>query len=123
MTAVVPALASTAGRSNAKDGGSISSILRTGDIVTGVRGTTNGNVILTGSAATGNGSQTNPFLYRGRLTSAAAGAAVSELTPLFPGRDVSDLLVLTRTPSTRVPSRAARFAPSETTSRRWRPLA
>ena len=50
-----------------------------------MRGTTNGNVILTGSAATGNGTQTNPFLYRGRLTSAAAGAAVSELTPSFPG--------------------------------------
>ena len=81
VTAAVPTLASTAGRSNAKDVGSFSSILRTGDIVTGVRGTTNGNVILTGSAATGNGSQTNPFLYRGRLTSAAAGAAVSELTP------------------------------------------
>ena len=85
VTVVVPALASTAGRSNAKGDGSVSSILRTGDIVTGVRGTTNGNVILTGSAATGSGTQTHPFLYRGRLTSAATGAAVSELTPSFPG--------------------------------------
>ena len=59
---------------------SISSILRTGDIVTGVRRTTNGNVILTGSAATGSGAQAVPFLYRGPLTS-AAGAAVSVLTP------------------------------------------
>ncbi len=84
VTAVVPALASTAGHSNAKGDGSVSSILQTGDIVTGVRGTTNGNVILTGSA-TGSGAQTIPFLYRGRLTSAAAGAAVSELTPSFPG--------------------------------------
>ena len=84
VTAVVPALASTAGRSNAKGDGSVSSILQTGDIVTGVRGTTNGDVILTGSA-TGSGTQTIPFLYRGRLTSAAAGAAVSELTPSFPG--------------------------------------
>ena len=84
VTAVVPALASTAGRSNAKGYGSVSSILQTGDIVTGVRGTTNGNVILTGSA-TGSGTQTIPFLYRGRLTSAAAGAAVSERTPSFPG--------------------------------------
>ena len=84
VTGVVPALASTAGRSNAKGAGSVSSILQTGDIVTGVRGTTNGNVILTGSA-TGSGAQTLPFLYRGRLTSAAAGAAVSELTPSFPG--------------------------------------
>lgn len=85
VTAAVPTLASTAGRSNARDGGSFSSILQTGDIVTGVRGTTNGNVILTGSAVTGNGGQTSPFLYRGRLTSAATGAAVSELTPFFPG--------------------------------------
>jgi hypothetical protein len=83
VTAVGPALASTAGHSNAKGDGSISSILQTGDIVTGVRGTTNGDVILTGSA-TGNGGQTNPFLYRGRLTS-AAGAAVSQRTPSFPG--------------------------------------
>ena len=64
--------------------GSILSILRTGDIVTGVRGTGTGNVILTGSAATGNGARTAPFLYRGRLTTAAAGAAVSVLTPPFP---------------------------------------
>jgi hypothetical protein len=64
--------------------GSITSILRTGDIVTGVRGTTNGNVVLTGSAATGNGTQTAPFLYRGVLTS-AAGAAVSVLRPSFRG--------------------------------------
>jgi CHRD domain len=63
--------------------GSILSILRTGDIVTGVRGTGNGNVVLTGSA-TGSGAQTAPFLYRGRLTGAAAGAAVSVLTPRFP---------------------------------------
>ena len=34
---------------------------------------------------TGSGAQTIPFLYRGRLTSAAAGAAVSELRPSFPG--------------------------------------
>ncbi len=65
--------------------GSFSSILKTGDVVTGVRGTTNGNVILTGGAATGNGMQNDPFLYQGHLTSAAAGAAVSVLTPSFPG--------------------------------------
>jgi len=62
----------------------ITSILRTGDIVTGVRGTTNGEVVLTGSAATGNGTQTAPFLYRGVLSS-AAGAAVSVLRPSFRG--------------------------------------
>jgi hypothetical protein len=64
--------------------GSITSILRTGDIVTGVRGTTDGKVVLTGSAATGNGTQTAPFLYRGVLGS-AAGAAVSVLRPSFRG--------------------------------------
>ena len=65
--------------------GSISSILRTGDITTGVRGTSDRKVVLTGSAATGNGAQTFPFLYRGLLTGAAAGAAVSVLTPSFRG--------------------------------------
>ncbi len=64
--------------------GPIFSILRAGDITTGVRGTGSGTVILTGSAATGNGTQADPFLYRGRLTRAAAGAAVSVLTPTFP---------------------------------------
>jgi hypothetical protein len=64
---------------------SVSSILRTGDIVTGVRGTGNGNVILTGSATTGSGAQMAPFLFRGHLARTAAGAAVSLLTPPFPG--------------------------------------
>ncbi len=64
--------------------GSIGSILRTGDIVTGVRAAGRGNVILTGSAPTGSGAQTAPFLYRGRLAN-AAGAAVSVLAPPFPG--------------------------------------
>jgi hypothetical protein len=64
--------------------GSIFSILREGDITTGVRGTSHGNVILTGSAATGSGTQAEPFLYQGRLTKAASGAAVSVLTPTFP---------------------------------------
>lgn len=62
----------------------ISAILTSGDIATGVRGTTNGNVILTGSA-TGQGSQTDPFLFQGRLTSAADGATVTVLTPPFAG--------------------------------------
>jgi len=82
IMAGAPAMASPAGRHNT---GSISSILRTGDVVTGVRGTTNGNVVLTGSAATGSGTQAAPFLYQGHLTSAAAGAAASVLTPSFPG--------------------------------------
>lgn len=83
--AAAPAMASPADSHNASSADSISAILRTGDIVTGVRGTTNGNVVLTGSAATGNGLQAAPFLYQGPLTSDAAGAAVSVLTPSFPG--------------------------------------
>ena len=62
---------------------SISPILGKGDIVTGVRGTTDGNVILTGSHATGTNKNTLPFLYQGPLTSAAK--EVSTLTPTFPG--------------------------------------
>src|SRR5215475_1059274 len=62
---------------------SISPILGKGDIVTGVRGTTDGNVILTGSHATGINKNTLPFLYQGPLTSAAK--EVSTLTPTFPG--------------------------------------
>jgi parallel beta-helix repeat protein len=61
---------------------SISPILGKGDIVTGVRGTTDGNVILTGSHATGTKENTLPFLYQGPLTSAAKG--ISALTPPFP---------------------------------------
>jgi hypothetical protein len=85
IVAAVPATASTGGHDNASRTGAISSILRTGDIVTGVRGTTNGNVVLTGSAVTGSGMQTAPFLYQGHLTAGAAGAAVSVLMPSFPG--------------------------------------
>jgi hypothetical protein len=80
-----PALAGPASRAVPKGSGSVSSILRAGDIVTGVRGAARGNVVLTGSAATGSGTQTAPFLYRGPLTAAAAGAAVTELTPPFTG--------------------------------------
>ena len=65
--------------------GAISSILRAGDVVTGVRGTGHGKVVLTGGAATGSGTQNDPFLYQGRLTSGAAGADVSILTPPFRG--------------------------------------
>ncbi len=79
-----PAMASLVGRNNTDSTASISSILKTGDIVTGVRGTANGNVILTGSAVTGSGTQTAPFLYQGRLRT-AAGAAVSVLTPSLHG--------------------------------------
>ena len=68
---------------NIRGSGSISQILRGGDVVTGVRGTGKaGDVVLTGSAATGNGAQAQPFLYRGALAK-AAGAAVSVRTPPF----------------------------------------
>ena len=70
---------------NIRGSGSISSILRAGDITTGVRGTGNGHdVVLTGSAATGNGAQAEPFLYRGSLAK-APGAAVSVRKPPFRG--------------------------------------
>jgi hypothetical protein len=85
MAAAGSAGASAADRGDVKRPVSLSSILQAGDVVTGVRGAASGNVILTGSAATGSGAATSPFLYRGQLTRAAAGAAVSELTPSFRG--------------------------------------
>ena len=70
---------------NIAGSGSVTAILRSGDVVTGVRGATGGTVVLTGGAATGSGTQNRPFLYQGPLTSAAAGAAVSVRTPPFGG--------------------------------------
>ena len=81
VTTAGPAMAGAAGPARPA---AISSILRPGDIVTGVRGMAGGRVVLTGSAATGNGSATDPFLYQGTLAR-AAGAAVSALTPPFAG--------------------------------------
>ena len=63
---------------------SVSAVLRSGDVITGVRGSSRGQVVLTGGAATGNGTQNRPFLYRGAL-SRAAGAAVSVHNPPFSG--------------------------------------
>ncbi|MGO9082499.1 MAG: hypothetical protein ACLQDY_26300 [Streptosporangiaceae bacterium] len=83
MTAA-PALASPACRYSTGNTTSYSAILKPGDIVTGVRQGTRQNVVLTGSQATGNGTQAAAFLYRGRLTGAASGATVSLLTPAFP---------------------------------------
>jgi hypothetical protein len=65
--------------------GSISPILSAGDIVTGVRGTTNGDVILTGSRATGLNKDTLPFLYQGPLTSPTEDSGFHALTPQFAG--------------------------------------
>ncbi len=83
ITPALPALARPAGAHHT-NGVSISSILRSEDIVTGVRGTGNGAVILTGLVRSGSGAQAAPFLYQGRL-GRAAGAAVSVLTPPFRG--------------------------------------
>jgi hypothetical protein len=65
---------------------SISPIFGNGDIVTGVRGTTDGNVILTGSHANPDSiPNTNPFLYQGPLTSPADDSGFHVLTPPFAG--------------------------------------
>ncbi len=68
-----------------RSGGSVFSILKTGDFVTGVRGMGQGNVVLTGSAVLGSTKDTAPILYRGRLTKAAAGAPAAQLKPPFRG--------------------------------------
>jgi hypothetical protein len=60
----------------------IRSILRTGAIVTGVRGSGGRGVVLTGTYLSGGGSAA--FLWRGPL-SRAGGAAVSVLRPAFRG--------------------------------------
>ena len=84
LAMALPATASPITGRDAASTGSISAILKHGDIVTGVRGTTNGKVILTGSQANGDGTQnTKPFLYQGPLTGAAR--RVPALTPPFPG--------------------------------------
>ena len=94
---------------------SISAILGKGDIVTGVRGTTDGNVILTGSHATGTKKNTLPFLYQGPLTSAAKG--ISALPPRFRTSRRERSTGLPPTRITRTPSRQAKSVPSEATGR------
>lgn len=83
MMAAAPALASPgrAGHSRSAGHTRITSILRSGDTVTGVRGSGGRGVVLTGSVTTSSGSQV-PFLFRGRLAR-AAGATVSVLRPPF----------------------------------------
>ena len=82
--AAAPAMASTTGGQDTTSARSISAILKHGDIVTGVRGTTNGKVILTGSQANGDGTQnTKPFLHESPLT--GAQRRVQALTPPFAG--------------------------------------
>ena len=79
------AMASPVRSHGATSTGSISEILSAGDIVTGVRGTTNGEVILTGSHATGHKKDTLPFLYQGPLTGAAEESGFQALNPPFAG--------------------------------------
>jgi len=79
-----PAMASPVTSQNATGTVSISSIFGNGDIVTGVRGTTNGNVIVTGSHAKADGTNnTLPFLYQGPLTSRGEDSGFHKLTPPF----------------------------------------
>ena len=87
-TMAMPAMASPVTGHDATSAGSVSQILSAGDIVTGVRGTTGGDVILTGSHAKGDGTNnTLPFLYQGPLTSPAEDSGFHALTPPFPGFD------------------------------------
>jgi hypothetical protein len=85
LAMAMPAMASPISVHDAAGTGSISPILGVGDIVTGVRGATDGNVILTGSHLIDGTRNTKPFLYEGPLTSAAQNAPISVLTPPFPG--------------------------------------
>ena len=81
----MPAMASPVTGHDAAGTPSISMILRDKDIVTDVRGTTNGEVILTGSHGTGDGKNTLPFLYQGPLTSPTDDSGFHALTPPFAG--------------------------------------
>jgi hypothetical protein len=85
LAMALPAMASPITGHDATSTASISTILSPGDIVTGVRGTTNGDVILTGTHATGTNKDALPFLYEGPLTSAAEDPNFSVLNPPFPG--------------------------------------
>jgi hypothetical protein len=85
LALAVPAMASPVTGQDATGTVSFSKILSAGDIVTGVRGTTDGDVILTGSHATGDGNNTLPFLYQGPLTGATEESGFYKLTPPFAG--------------------------------------
>jgi hypothetical protein len=83
LALAVPAMASPVRSHDATGTVSISAIFGNGDIVTGVRGTTDGNVIVTGSRAKSDGTNTLPFLYQGPLTSPADDSGFHALTPPF----------------------------------------
>ena len=84
MMTAGPAIASPAQGGHARGllAGHITSILKAGDVVTGVRGAGHGRVVLTGSVISGGTAV--PFLYRGSLAR-SPGAAVSVLHPAFRG--------------------------------------
>ena len=65
-----------------------SSILAAGDIVTGVRGELNGQVVLTGSEPTGVGAATQAILYVGPLGNTSAGSKFA-MTPVVSGETVT----------------------------------
>src|SRR5690349_9727735 len=86
LALAVPAMASPVRSQDATGTVSISSIFGNGDIVTGVRGTTDGNVIVTGShAKADNPPNTFPFLYQGPLTNPAEDSGFHALTSPFAG--------------------------------------
>ena len=86
LALALPAMASPVTGQDATSTMSISPILGNGDIVTGVRGTTDGDVILTGSHAKADGTNnTLPFLYQGPLTSPTKDSGFHALTPQFAG--------------------------------------
>jgi hypothetical protein len=82
MMAAAPALASPGRAGHPRSGGHtrITSILKSGNTTTGVRGSGGDGVVLTGLAPGSSGAAA--FLFRGRLAR-AAGAAVSVLHPAF----------------------------------------
>ena len=82
MMAAAPALASPGRAGHSRSGGHtrITSILKSGDTTTGVRGSGGDGVVLTGLVPGSSGAAA--FLFRGRLAR-AAGAAVSVLHPAF----------------------------------------
>ena len=88
LALALPAMASPVTGQAAAGTMSISPIFGNGDIVTGVRGATDGDVIVTGSHAKADGTNnTLPFLYDGPLTSPAEDNGFHALTPPFPGFD------------------------------------
>jgi hypothetical protein len=84
LAVAAPAMASTTGGRDTASAVSISAILGRGDVVTGVRGTTDGNVILTGAHATGTDDDALPFLYEGP-TCLTFPAPTSPLSPRHDG--------------------------------------